>query len=361
MKTSDQTPAYRLSRLAVRHLSGWTAYVLYEQLVVYSTAGVWLNLSTLYFYACNIGLFYAHLRVLESTITRQSSPRYLAAGAGVAAVLAVTLLLKLLGEYLWIFPGMPAPPGTAQLRYVISADFFRCLSFAGLSTLYWSAIHIQDYRLAAQQAKNKSLQAERDRATAEARLSEAQNAYLQQQLNPHLLFNTLNFVYSSVLPYSPDGARCLQLLAEIMRYSTDGAGEDGRVSLAEEVQQVCNLIEINRYRFDGLLQLELSADADFTPFRIMPLALLTLTENIFKHGLVRTPGKAAVLQLSVSGDGQLIYRSSNYKKPAAGVLRRPGIGLRNLALRLAYIYPGRHRLVTEDRPETYTIELTITL
>jgi two-component system LytT family sensor kinase len=361
MSTPDKIRHLTPARLPAAHLAGWILYILYEQLVVYWANGVWLNLPTIYFYVCNIGLFYAQLAVLETCITRSAPPRYLRAAAAVGLALLVTMALKLICEYLWVLPALPVTPGPKEIRYVISSDFFRCLNFAGLATLYWSASHLQDYRLAAEKAKSERLLAERDTAALEARLGEARNAYLQQQLNPHLLFNTLNFVYSSVLPFSPDGARCLQLLSEIMRFSTDGAGEDGLVSLAEEVTQVQNLIEINRYRFEGQLQVEALMEGDFASFRLLPLVLLTLTENIFKHGLVKTPGKQATLRISVSAEGQLTYQSTNYKKPSFRLKRQPGIGLKNLALRLAYTYPGRHELRIDEQSDQYLITLKIDL
>jgi LytS/YehU family sensor histidine kinase len=96
--------------------------------------------------------------------------------------------------------------------------------------------------------------------------------------------------------------------------------------------------------------------------QIAPLLLLPLVENAFKHGAAEQVGRATIrIALAVQGTAFscLIVNSKN-----AGEAAPPGpagIGLRNVRQRLQLLYPQRHRLEVEARPDTFTVRLTLQL
>jgi two-component system LytT family sensor kinase len=196
----------------------------------------------------------------------------------------------------------------------------------------------------------------------EVRLSRARNAYLQQQMNPHLLFNALNFVYSRVLETNADAGRCLVLLTDILRFSLDGAGPDGKCSLEEESSQLESLLEINRFRFDGSMLIDMKMEGDFAAYRIPPLILLTLLENVFKHGDLSRQDAPGYVRLTVSSGGELHFFSRNIRKPQGQPPCRTGTGLENIRIRLAHAYPaGRFELKTEESETDFLVDLTVML
>lgn len=358
----NTSPDQSIYRKRATHLLGWLLYITWEQASVYYISRQPPGLSTLYFYGCNITLFYLHLSILRNSLESAAKP-YLRCSILLIAELVAIQSFKLAGNYFYELHGLFQPQQAANLKRYLVMDLFRSVSFAGLATLYWFAGRVGDAERKAARARLKSLEASRDQANLEVQLKETENAYLQQQLNPHLLFNTLNFIYSRISPLSDQAAQCVLLLADLLRYGIDGADrEDGRVSLAAEADMVRRLIELGTLRYERPLHLHLTAEGDLQAWRIMPLVLLTLSENIFKHGLVTDPERPATLRLTVSTKGEMVWECHNYKKPRSPFPRKPGIGLQALQKRLAYAYPGdRHQWLVRDCEEEYFIRLTVCL
>ena len=115
------------------------------------------------------------------------------------------------------------------------------------------------------------------------KLAQSENAYLQQQMNPHMLFNSLAFIHSTVYKISHEAAENVILLTDILRFSIEETDADGKIQLSSEAEQIENMIKINAYRFDHSLRISYIIEGDLTGHKIIPLVLMTLTENIFKH------------------------------------------------------------------------------
>ncbi|WP_168202452.1 sensor histidine kinase [Pedobacter sp. KBS0701] len=278
-------------------------------------------------------------------------------------VLAVLyLLLKYTADCL-----LEDPPNRTGKSYVYIGAFaprniIRGLNFTILGTFYWSASHISYFHKKFQQSENKKLAIEKTNAELETQLAKTHNAYLQQQINPHMLFNALNFVYNNTQKYSEDAAHCIWLLSEIMRFSLEEAGSDGKIKLAREVEQIENLVAINRYRFREPLYLSVEIGNDLNSYKIIPLILLTLTENIFKHGNLTDPKSPAKIQLSTDETGKLTFHSLNLKKSKNGHAReRKALGLQNIRLRLDSFYKDNYTLQINEPGEYYELTLTLRL
>ncbi|MFB9844031.1 sensor histidine kinase [Mucilaginibacter ginsenosidivorans] len=334
----------------------WCAFIAYEQAAVILTTPsiTTLRLSILY-YTLNIALFYSHWFLLRYTI-REQRRRYLPAVALTLAELAACLALKYGANQLVTI----SRPMTARQALVSSLwDLHRSLYFIGLSTLTWSIAFISRLRHRALELENARLLGERDRARLEVRLAAAQQAYYRQQLNPHLLFNTLNFIYSRVAATSGEAAKGVLLLSDLLRYSLE-AGEPGaKIPLDRELEHIGKLIEISRLRYDGQCYLDYRAEPGQNPAAIIPLLLLTLAENLFKHGLLTDPARPASLHISCR-ENQLLFHSRNHRK-RPGPAREDHTGLKNTRIRLEQSYPGRHTLDISENPDTYELRLNLYL
>src|SRR5208282_1104192 len=107
---------------------------------------------------------------------------------------------------------------------------------------------------------------------------------LQNQINPHFLFNTLNSV-SSLVRVDPDTARELIIkLATILRRLLNSA--DAFVPLREELEFIDHYLDIEVVRF-GRDKLRVVKDLDPASLDVtIPSMLLQpLVENSIKHGL----------------------------------------------------------------------------
>jgi two-component system LytT family sensor kinase len=332
------------------HVIGWCLFFLYDTGFPYYISGRMNPIADmLFFNACNICIFYCHYYLLTATLAGRR-PRYLKAVLFVCVELLFFTGIKSCWE-LYRLPGDPIlSTGFTTIKPFIVVDLVRSIYYAGLATLAWAAGHIANLRHQAADAAIRELEASRDKASLEAQLAGARNAYLQQQLNPHLLFNTLNFIYNAVYQNSPEGAEVVLLLADIMRFSMEETGPDGKIDLQREIGQLHNLIAINRSRFHYPLRIDLHLQKGEEPYRIIPLILLTLIENMFKHGDFKD--KDAMIRLTVSDTGLLHLETRNAKRPVR-TDRRTGLGWRIPGYAcLIPIFPPIHS--PYPRPRSYS-------
>jgi LytS/YehU family sensor histidine kinase len=90
---------------------------------------------------------------------------------------------------------------------------------------------------------------------------------------------------------------------------------------------------------------------------IIPFVLITLVENAFKHGDLKTNESPIVIKIMVK-DNQLYFYCRNKKKTGPKELST-GIGLDNIKKRLELAYGKEYTFNIIDEADLYTTELTI--
>ena len=118
----------------------------------------------------------------------------------------------------------------------------------------------------------------------EARLKEAQLKYLQAQINPHFLFNTLNA--GAQLAMMEDAERTynyVQNVADFFRYTVKK--DFGSVTLREELELVDNYIYILNVRFSGEIHFQKRVEEELTSAVIPTMTLQPIVENCVNHGI----------------------------------------------------------------------------
>lgn len=108
--------------------------------------------------------------------------------------------------------------------------------------------------------------------TESERLS-AQIASLRSQINPHLLFNTLNNIYATAIDTSPKAADMVDKLSEMMRYTMRDIQED-YVPLDDEINYCLNYIELQKVRLDRSVSLHFESPDHIPPLMIAPMLLI---------------------------------------------------------------------------------------
>lgn len=133
----------------------------------------------------------------------------------------------------------------------------------------------------------------------------AEMAFLQSQIKPHFLFNTLNSILS--LCYT-DSAKAAQLISHLGRYlkkSFDIPGTQMFVGLRDELQLVQAYVEIEKARFEERLVVEYEIDPGALAGTILPLTIQPLVENAIRHGVMRKE-EGGIVQLTVKKLGDAI-------------------------------------------------------
>ena len=178
---------------------------------------------------------------------------------------------------------------------------------------------------------------------------------LQNQINPHFLFNTLNSV-SSLVRFDPDSARELIIkLATILRRLLNSS--DAFVPLREELEFIDNYLDIEVVRF-GPDKLQVVKELESTSLDAMVPSMLLqpLVENAIKHGLASKIEGGRIFLRSRLTDSRLIIEveDNGVGMGAASLLEKPtglggtGIGLANVAERLKVLYGDTARMTIDS-------------
>ena len=131
----------------------------------------------------------------------------------------------------------------------------------------------------------------------ETHLKDAQLKYLQAQINPHFLFNTLNA--GAQLAMMEDADRTyeyVQNVAQFFRYNVKKNNES--VSLRDEIELVDNYIYILNVRFSGEIHFEKKIDESLTNIQVPSMLLQPIVENSVNYG-IRNIDWQGLIQLSV--------------------------------------------------------------
>lgn len=115
-------------------------------------------------------------------------------------------------------------------------------------------------------------------------LKEARLKYLQSQINPHFLFNSLNAgVQLAVMEDAEKTSVFIEKMADFFRYNVKKGSEDA--TIREEVETVENYIYILNVRFAGDIHYDSQLDEAALDYRIPSMILQPLVENAVNHGI----------------------------------------------------------------------------
>ncbi len=127
----------------------------------------------------------------------------------------------------------------------------------------------------------------------EAHLKDAQLKYLQAQINPHFLFNTLNAGAQLAMLEGADRTyQYVQNMAEFFRYNVKKGDEI--VTIREEIELVDNYIYILNVRFSGDIHYEKKVDKSLLQIQMPSMILQPIVENCVNHGIREMAGEGRI-------------------------------------------------------------------
>jgi two-component system LytT family sensor kinase len=178
---------------------------------------------------------------------------------------------------------------------------------------------------------------------------------LQNQINPHFLFNTLNSI-SSLVRFDPETAReMISKLATILRRLLNAS--EAFAPLREEFEFIDNYLDIEVVRF-GRDKLRVIKELDHSSLDVMVPSMLLqpLVENSIKHGLspkveggsiyLRSRVSESNLVIEVEDDGVGIGATQHV---SSGSRHGTGIGMANVSERLQVLYGSTARMTIDSQ------------
>lgn len=118
----------------------------------------------------------------------------------------------------------------------------------------------------------------------ERKMRRAELRLLQEQINPHFLYNTLDTIVWLIEGDDPDKAVDIVVaLSEFFRMVLSKGKE--YISIREEEAHIRGYLEIQQVRYQDILDYEIAIDPELYQYRILKLTLQPLVENSLYHGI----------------------------------------------------------------------------
>jgi len=341
----EASPRHILLRRLRFVVLGWLVFALAEWVLTRISSrsfdeswDIVLGLSTTVCWtALTLGIW-AWVGVLD----RRRRPRAVTLAAHIAAVLVAGLF-----DAVWRHASFVLVYGSAEQALPGTMLYFFDLTVAS----YVAVVVLK--RVA--DAHDAVVRQERRQLTLRAELASAQLAYLETQLQPHFLFNSLGAVLELAHEAPAIAARMLRQLAALLRFAVHGGGRGQTVTLAQELDALEPYLEIQRLRFADWLTISRQATPEALRVKVPRMTLQPIVENAIRHGLegrterghiaIAATLDAESLHLTVSDNGVGLGKGA-----APRVLEPSGLGLSNLANRLRTLYGDGATVVLRTAP-----------
>ncbi len=194
----------------------------------------------------------------------------------------------------------------------------------------------------------------------ENHLKDAQLKFLQAQINPHFLFNSLNAgVQLAMMEEADQTGLFLEKMADLFRYNVKKMEQD--TTLQEELETVDNYIYILNVRLTGDILFQKEITGDVSEVLVTSMILQPIVENAVKHGirglertgeiLLKVEDHEDDLYITIKDNGVGIAEDeitailSGHRSPSESDDDSTGIGLGNVISRLL-LYYGREGLLS---------------
>ena len=183
------------------------------------------------------------------------------------------------------------------------------------------------------------------------------------QLSPHFVLNMISQFSASILSLSRPLFESLSRFTDILAYSYKNPQEEN--SLAHEIHAMENYVACQRERFGERLQFELSKKMGTVETSKMPLpkwTLMTLLENVFKHGDCFNPSHPAKLEFRMDElpESDIVFIMSLSNSPDLSTpVKYSEFGIDAVRRILDYHFPGRFRMSVEKSPSEFILQLHI--
>jgi len=236
----------------------------------------------------------------------------------VFGTLVVTFVLSTMCTLiqLKVFPERPGPPRTT-FQYIMRGYLGDC-SLMAITIMAVYLLRAQ-FREKVADIENETLRTENIRSRYEA---------LENQMDPHFLFNSLNTLKSLIDVDVNKAGDFIQQLSTVMRYTLKN---EEVVTLIQELECVRSYCQMMKMRYGDNLRFEHSIDHyRYDNFHVLPLSIQGLIENAIKHNVISSKQPLTV-KIFTDEDKHLII--SNRIQPKIGKEEGTGIGLANLAER----------------------------
>jgi hypothetical protein len=271
----------------------------------------------------------------------------------IIVIFLLSLVFSVIFTYLEVEPKDQLPENFRDQLHFLWKGFYMSLPASFL--INGAACGVKFY--------NEHGRIERDHILLQQAHLENQLKLLQDQINPHVVFNILNHIHILMKTDTQLADFLLMKFSDILRYQLYHCNQP-LVHLDKEIEYLQNLVEVEKLRWGNELDVKASWEVDNRKAFIAPLLLVSFIENAFKY-VCRLPGHKGYVKISCKEkDNHLYFYVENSYSDMATYKKKDGaggIGLQNVKKRLKLQYPDSHDLKIETNDHIFKITLLLTL
>lgn len=193
----------------------------------------------------------------------------------------------------------------------------------------------------------------------ERQLNKAELANIEQQLQPHFLFNSLNSISALTITQPDEARRMVHLLSDFLRGTLRKSPEQ-EVELKEELHHLNLYLEIEKVRFGHRLNVDIQCDEECEHAKIPSLILQPLIENCIKYGLYGQIGELTIrVEASCRNNSLYLSMSNRYDIESVKTSKGTGFGLSSIERKLYLLYAQNDLIKVEKENDLFTVRLRI--
>lgn len=293
-------------------------------------------------YTLNISLFYFHYWMMRQfAIKRRYMLAFILLFLG--EIFLYILLLATLNHFFTNYNQATVDKLFGIDYKFVASAVYRSIFFIIVSTGYWFLRQYLNERKKTEEIERDRLQLIVKKETAEKNLLLAQNAHLRMQVNPHFLFNTLAFIYRRIRKSDKLAGEVIMSLTSLMRYSIETSDDTEMVFLMQEINHVYDFVNILKTLKADDFNFETKLEGDLKDVKIIPILILTLIENMYKHGDLSNFDNCGLLTISLENGALRIETKNLISRKKKFISMKTGLS--NLQKRIINCY-GINALIT---------------
>jgi two-component system sensor histidine kinase YesM len=197
---------------------------------------------------------------------------------------------------------------------------------------------------------------------------ESQLKYLQAQINPHFLFNTLDSIsWRAKLADDPVTTKIVESLSVLLRGSLS---EKKQFSLEEEIELVKHYLTIQKIRYGDQLSYSIDCPEQVQSLCFPHMVLQPIIENAIKYSLefngedcriyISAASNSSILQVTIKNSGSF-FEEEHMQKLENNLIETSGfgIGLLNIQQRIQLDYGKEYGIYLYNDEDRAIVEIKI--
>ncbi len=200
-----------------------------------------------------------------------------------------------------------------------------------------------------QEKENEILRLEKDRLKNSI-------SHLKGQLNPHFLFNSLSTLTGIITMNQERAVSYVEELSNMYRYILQTDSKE-LVDLESELELLESYNFLIKMKYGGNYELNINIDEGYYDYKLPPLSLQTMIENVFKHNTIDLNHK---MKIDMFIENMFVVIINNiHKKESAFQYKEklPGIGQQNITA--IYQYYSNRKPTYDIKDNKYIVKIPL--